>query len=210
MRVEGSKRQPYPLIASVTELIAGLCKRESNQPRPGVAPGDPQHEAEGWTWCPRVERVCAAMQRVAQVLLYGKVKTSPKRRTRDNQPESNNTNLKVTPWSHFSLPVASGSPARGTGWNPPARNFLDHFVPSCCAASASISSSIAALQNARRRAISCSMSAHSMRNASGLYQYDNAPNAERVLGFHKPDFPYSLVVRFFLRRALRASKHYSE
>ena len=22
---------------------------ESNQPRPGVAPGDPQHEAEGWT-----------------------------------------------------------------------------------------------------------------------------------------------------------------
>ena len=49
VRVEGSKRQPYPLIDSVTELIAGLCKRESNQPRPGVAPGCPQHEAEGST-----------------------------------------------------------------------------------------------------------------------------------------------------------------
>ena len=36
-----------------TELIVGLCMHESNQPRPGVAPGDPQHEAEGWTWCPR-------------------------------------------------------------------------------------------------------------------------------------------------------------
>ena len=33
----------------MTELIVGLCKHESNQPRPGVAPGDPQHEAEGWT-----------------------------------------------------------------------------------------------------------------------------------------------------------------
>ena len=39
----------HPVVASVTELIVGLCKRESNQPRPGVAPGDPQHEAEGWT-----------------------------------------------------------------------------------------------------------------------------------------------------------------
>ena len=49
MRVEGSKRQAYHLVASVTEVIVGLCKHESNQPRPGVAPGDPQHEAEGWT-----------------------------------------------------------------------------------------------------------------------------------------------------------------
>ena len=31
-----------PVVASVTELIVGLCKRESNQPRPGVAPGCPQ------------------------------------------------------------------------------------------------------------------------------------------------------------------------
>ena len=53
MKVEGSTWQAYPLVASVTELIVGLCRRESNQPRPGVAPGDPQHEAEGWTWCPR-------------------------------------------------------------------------------------------------------------------------------------------------------------
>ena len=42
-------RQAYDLVASVTELIVGLCMRESNQPRPGVAPGDPQHKAEGWT-----------------------------------------------------------------------------------------------------------------------------------------------------------------
>ena len=67
MRVEGSMRQAYPLVASVTELIVGLRKRESNQPRPGVAPGDPQHEAEGWTWCPRGLREYAQ-----QVLLYGK------------------------------------------------------------------------------------------------------------------------------------------
>ena len=53
MEVEGSTWQTYPHVASVTELIVGLCRRESNQPRPGVAPGDPQHEAEGWTWCPR-------------------------------------------------------------------------------------------------------------------------------------------------------------
>ena len=33
----------HPVVASsVTELIVGLCKRESNQPRPGVAPGCPQ------------------------------------------------------------------------------------------------------------------------------------------------------------------------
>ena len=49
MRVKGSKRQAYHLVTSVAEVIVGLCKRESNQPRPGVAPGDPQHEAEGWT-----------------------------------------------------------------------------------------------------------------------------------------------------------------
>ena len=53
MKVEGSMCKAYHLVASVTELIVGLCRRESNQPRPGVAPGDPQHEAEGWTWCPR-------------------------------------------------------------------------------------------------------------------------------------------------------------
>ena len=75
MRVEGSKRQTYHLVASVTEVIGSLCKRESNQPRPGVAPGDPQHEAEGWTWCPRGRESSVALQRVAQVLLYGKVKT---------------------------------------------------------------------------------------------------------------------------------------
>ena len=71
-------RQAYHLAASVIELIVDLCKRESNQPRPGVAPGDPQHEAEGWTSSSGAESVCAAKQRVAQVLLYGKVKTLPK------------------------------------------------------------------------------------------------------------------------------------
>ena len=38
---------------SLPALIVGLCKRESNQPRPGVEPGGPQHEAEDWTLCPR-------------------------------------------------------------------------------------------------------------------------------------------------------------
>ena len=36
------------------------------QPRPGVAPGDPQHEAEGWTWCPRGGESSVAMQRLAE------------------------------------------------------------------------------------------------------------------------------------------------
>ena len=35
--------------AAVSGLVVGLYMRESNQPRPGVAPGDPQHKAEGWT-----------------------------------------------------------------------------------------------------------------------------------------------------------------
>jgi hypothetical protein len=34
---------------TLSRLVVGLCMHESNQPRPGVAPGDPQHEAEGWT-----------------------------------------------------------------------------------------------------------------------------------------------------------------
>ena len=75
MKVEGSMCKAYHLVASVTEVIGGLCKHESNQPRPGVAPGDPQHEAEGWTWCPRGRESSVALQQVAQVLLYGKVKT---------------------------------------------------------------------------------------------------------------------------------------
>ena len=52
---------------TLSRLVVGLCMHESNQPRPGVAPGDPQHEAEGWTWCPRGLREYAQ-----QVLLYGK------------------------------------------------------------------------------------------------------------------------------------------
>ena len=36
------------------------------QPRPGVAPGDPQHEAEGWTSSSGAESMRAAMQRLAQ------------------------------------------------------------------------------------------------------------------------------------------------
>ena len=75
MTVKGSKRQAYPLVASVTELMVGLCKRESNQPRPGVAPGCPQHEAEGSTWCLRGSECMRSEQRVAQVFLYGKVQT---------------------------------------------------------------------------------------------------------------------------------------
>ena len=63
----------------MTELIVGLCKRESNQPRPGVEPGDPQHKAEGWTQCPRGrEHMRSDAAIAAQVLLYGKVKTPPK------------------------------------------------------------------------------------------------------------------------------------
>ena len=42
IRGKGSKRQAYHLVTSVAEVIVGLCKRESTQPRPGVAPGDPQ------------------------------------------------------------------------------------------------------------------------------------------------------------------------
>ena len=40
--------QPASTTA-VTGLVVGLYMRESNQPRPGVEPGDPQHKAEGWT-----------------------------------------------------------------------------------------------------------------------------------------------------------------
>ena len=68
--------QPASTTA-VTGLVVGLYMRELNQPRPGVEPGDPQHKAEGWTLCPQ-GRACAAVQRVAQVLLYGEVKTPPK------------------------------------------------------------------------------------------------------------------------------------
>ena len=45
MRYEGrgfNVPNSYPLVASVAELMVGLCMRESNQPRPGVAPGCPQ------------------------------------------------------------------------------------------------------------------------------------------------------------------------
>ena len=44
------------VVASVTELIVGLCKRESNQPRPGVAPGCPQPMLRAQP------RVCGAMR----------------------------------------------------------------------------------------------------------------------------------------------------
>ena len=56
MRYEGlgfNVPNSYPPVASVAELMVGLCMRESNQPRPGVEPGDPQRKAEGWTQCPR-------------------------------------------------------------------------------------------------------------------------------------------------------------
>ena len=54
------------------------AKARIEQPRPGVEPGDPRHEAEGWTRCPRGRENSAATQRVAQVFLYGKAKTPPK------------------------------------------------------------------------------------------------------------------------------------
>ena len=75
-----SAAHPLSLASTdaVTRLIVGLYMRESNQPRPGVAPGDPQHKAVGWTSSSGAERVCAAMQRVAQVFLYGNAKTPPK------------------------------------------------------------------------------------------------------------------------------------
>ena len=46
-----SAAHPLSLASTdaVTRLIVGLYMRESNQPRPGVAPGDPQHKAVGWT-----------------------------------------------------------------------------------------------------------------------------------------------------------------
>ena len=67
--------QAYHLVASVTELSVGLCKRESNQPRPGVAPGCPQPMLRAQPCVCGAESVCAAMQ---QVFLYGKAKTPPK------------------------------------------------------------------------------------------------------------------------------------
>ena len=67
----------YHLVASVTELIVGLCKHESNQPRPGVAPGCPQHEAEGSTWCLRGSECMRSEQRVAvQVAKFGEAAIS--------------------------------------------------------------------------------------------------------------------------------------
>ena len=71
-------RQAYHLVASVTELIVGLCKRESSQPRPGVAPGCPQPMLRAQPGVCGAQSVCAAVQRVAQVFLYEKVKTPPK------------------------------------------------------------------------------------------------------------------------------------
>ena len=55
----------HPVVASVTELIVGLCKRESNQPRPGVAPGCPQPMLRAQPGVCGAESVCAAMQRLA-------------------------------------------------------------------------------------------------------------------------------------------------
>ena len=65
MRVKGSKRQAYHLVTSVAEVIVGLCKRESNQPRPGVAPGCPQPMLRAQPSVCGAESVCAAMQRLA-------------------------------------------------------------------------------------------------------------------------------------------------
>ena len=60
MKVKGSMRQAYALVASVTELIVGLSKRESNQPRPGVAPGCPQPMLRAQPCVCGAERECTA------------------------------------------------------------------------------------------------------------------------------------------------------
>ena len=81
MRYEGlgfNVPNAYPLVASVAELMVGLCMRESNQPRPGVAPGCPQPMLRAQPCVCGAENVCAAMQQLAQVFLYGKVKTPAK------------------------------------------------------------------------------------------------------------------------------------
>ena len=67
----------HPLVASVTELMVGLCKRESNQPRPGVAPGCPQPMLRAQPCVCGAERVRQGC-RHAQVDLYGEAKTPAK------------------------------------------------------------------------------------------------------------------------------------
>ena len=66
------------LVGPKSSSLRDLRERESNAARPGVEPGDPQHEAEGWTRCPRGRENSKATQRVAQVFLYGKAKAPPK------------------------------------------------------------------------------------------------------------------------------------
>ena len=68
MRYEGrgfNVPNSYPLVASVAELMVGLCMRESNQPRPGVAPGCPQPMLRAQPCVCGAQSVCAAMQRLA-------------------------------------------------------------------------------------------------------------------------------------------------
>ena len=54
----------HPVVAFVAELIVGLCKRESNQPRPGVAPGCPQPMLRAQPRVCGAESVYAAMQQL--------------------------------------------------------------------------------------------------------------------------------------------------
>ena len=53
--VQGQKahRRTSRRYARRLAAVASLRERDSSAPRPGFEPGDPQHEAEGWTQCPR-------------------------------------------------------------------------------------------------------------------------------------------------------------
>ena len=62
----------HPVVASVTELIVGLCKRESNQPRPGVAPGCPQPMLRAQPCVCGAERVCGSDADMSKCFCRGK------------------------------------------------------------------------------------------------------------------------------------------
>ena len=67
-----SKRHVYPFVASETEPIADLCKRESNLPRPGVAPGCPQPMLRAQPCVCGAERVCGSDADMPKCFCTGK------------------------------------------------------------------------------------------------------------------------------------------
>ena len=66
-------RQPRPARSSTRE-----SNESSQQPRPGVEPDDPQHEAEGWTRCPQGRENSASDAKLHTLFTTVKVKAPPK------------------------------------------------------------------------------------------------------------------------------------